>query len=331
MECDNLRDSYVRFTANPPAMVRFTHPRHRDFTGKKTFYIRRHMGPCPMGFFQCKENDYCFEQVFRCNGVMDCPEGEDETGCSEYKCPGLYRCRDSKICLFVQSLCNGFAQCPQRDDELYCHLRCPPACTCYGLAFMCSAAFNVLEFTEMRYLDASDSGLNLQQVGLNKALVYLSLARCALDDLSNVTLPNLLTLDLSDNHFHDVTIEQFELFTNLRTLVLAGNPLSSPLSAARDASPSGLTVLDLSRVALPVISFGTHLPHLQHLNLSATDVQHLEEPGFQPLTSLRVLDVRGCPLSLFPRRLFHGLHQLRHVHSDTYRMCCHTTLPAGIS
>ena len=299
------------------------------YTRQNSILVIRHVGPCPPGFFKCTEDGYCFELYFRCNGVHDCPGGEDEAGCSPPPCVGLYRCRDSKICLPVWLLCNEDIYCPQGDDELYCDWRCPPGCTCYGQAYTCVRVFSTWEFPEMRYLDGSGSGLNMKQVSSNKALVHLCLARCELDDLGNVSLPNLRSLDLSDNHYHQVTVEQLKVFGNLRTLVLAGNPLSAPFWDMTDAAPLGLRDLDLSRVPLRVLHLGTHLPHLRWLSLSATGLEQVEGPGFQPLTSLREVDVRGCSLSSFPRRLFHGLRHLRHVQADTYRWCCQDALPDG--
>ncbi|XP_070179106.1 G-protein coupled receptor GRL101-like [Littorina saxatilis] len=157
---------------------------------------------CPETHFQCPGDGFCLPVFVRCNGVTDCPNGEDEKDCSSYTCPGLYRCRGSTICLHALHVCDGLKQCPLYDDELYCHLTCPTNCTCLGLVFMCPRDFPVYTFTDLRYLDARESGLTLLNLTQNLMLVHVSLARCGLSQLAAVTLPNLRSLDLSDNNIH---------------------------------------------------------------------------------------------------------------------------------
>ena len=328
--CDKGRTAGSRYTIPPPALV-FTN--WRKGLGDTLIWKSRHRGPCPQGYFMCPGGGYCFELQFRCNGVNDCPGGEDEAGCSDYTCPGMYRCRGSRICFSEEKLCNGVKECPEYDDELFCDLKCPFNCTCYGMAFTCLRSFVVKEFPGLRYLDSSGSGLTLQQLGDNTMLVYLSLARCGLPHIGNVSFPNLRSLDLSDNRLHDVKIEELKRLKNLQILFLSGNPLASVLlsDTQSDVSPLDLRFLDLSRVALPELLVQAQLPSLRHLNLSATGLDHLQGHGIQSLTSLRVLDLRGCPLSRFPRQMFKGLYQLHTVYADSYRLCCQAMLPEGFN
>ena len=68
-------------------------------------------------------------------------------------------------------------------------------------------------------------------------------------------------------------------------------------------------------------------PNLQTLNLSHSGVQRVLGAGFRPLTQLRVLDLRGCPLTDFPPALFAGLARLQALHADNYKLCCPAVLP----
>lgn len=276
---------------------------------------------------------YCFDQLFRCNGVYDCPGREDEAGCSEYSCPGMYRCRDSAICLNHEYVCDNFVQCPQYDDELFCNLACPVNCTCYGLSFTCPSDFSAQNFTNLRYLDASGSGLTTRRLKHNVMLIYLSLARCGLYHLGNITLPNLRSLELSNNNIRVITVDDLGHVPQLQTLILAGNPLTSTLLSSKELKNHTviLQVLDLSRVALPVLNVDTHMPYLQSLNLSGTGLDHLQGTGFQSLSNLRVIDLRGCPLSHFPHSAFGGLAQLRTMYADSWRLCCRAALPVGFN
>ncbi|XP_070193933.1 G-protein coupled receptor GRL101-like [Littorina saxatilis] len=321
--------NYIRYTASPPALVWTRWTEYYDMT-YNIITVRKHSGPCPEGFFKCAVDSYCFDVLFRCNGVRDCPGGEDEAGCAEYSCPGMYRCRGSTVCYRAPKLCDGFGDCPQQDDELFCDLQCPANCTCYGLAFTCPLVFYVTEFPDLRYLDASDSGLTPQQVNHSILLIHLSFARCGLLHLGNLTLPNLRSLELSGNNLSAVSVHEVNRLQNLKELILADNPLMSVFLTEKQTSLN-LHYLDLSLVRMPSLTVRTQLPFLQFLNLSFTGLDQLQGTGFQSLSSLRVIDLHGCPMTHFPRHIFRDLQQLRTVYSGSYRLCCQATLPSGFN
>nr|KAG5710981.1 hypothetical protein BaRGS_013715 [Batillaria attramentaria] len=68
-------------------------------------------------------------------------------------------------------------------------------------------------------------------------------------------------------------------------------------------------------------------PNIQTLNLSDSGLHRLHTEGFQPLQDLRVLDLRGCPVSSFSRGVFKGLEKLEAVYADNFKLCCPATLP----
>ncbi|PVD35475.1 hypothetical protein C0Q70_02438 [Pomacea canaliculata] len=154
---------------------------------------------CPETHFQCPgSNFYCFPVYVRCNGVFDCPGKQDETACDTYTCPGYYRCRSSHVCLHPDHVCDGWSQCPEGDDELLCDLSCPDTCVCHGLAFTCTARFAASSYLELRYLDASGSGMTPRDVVNNTMIVYLSFNNCSIRIFDDLNFVNLRILDLSN-------------------------------------------------------------------------------------------------------------------------------------
>ena len=287
-------------------------------------------------FFSVAGNGYCLPVFLRCNGVYDCLGHEDEEGCDTFVCPGFYRCRDSKVCLHPDHLCDDIHQCPLVDDELVCSLDCPENCTCYGLAFYCGHPFPAAEYSNLRFLDGRGSGLSGPELSNNIMLVYLSLASCGLTHVGELNLPNLRILDLNDNQLGEIHVAELRLLSNLETFSLSGNPLVTLFSEASDPTGMMLTalrVLDLSRVHLKVLtqSFLSALPELQVVNLSAAGVDVLQGGGFRSSRKLRVLDLRGCPLTDFPPDVFQGLDDLQAVYADNYKLCCPVVLPSSFT
>ena len=332
-ECSEVTLSQA-FQLPPPAVVTLGGRRGVQINALNLSTLAGHPAAvCPDTHFRCPGDGYCLPVFVRCNGVHDCPGGQDEVGCGSYTCPGFYRCRASTVCLHSRHLCDGVSQCPRQDDELFCDLACPRGCTCHGLAAKCRTTFPAHSHPDLRFLDASGTGMTQQDLGQNVMLVHLILAGCGLQHARNLTFPNLRCLDLGNNSITDIGIRHLKALPSLRTLILSQNPL---VSLFYDDVISSLTFrplqhLDLSQVRIPKLNASVFppFPNLHVLNLSACGVE--ETDNFRSLAKLRVLDLRGCPLTMFPRDVFEGLHKLRTVFADNYKLCCPASLPGDFA
>ena len=283
-------------------------------------------------FLSLSGASYCLPVYLRCNGVYDCPRREDDYQCQSPSCPGLYRCRGSTVCLHAAHVCDGWSQCPQHDDENFCNLTCPHTCECQGHSYLCSHSLSLSLQHDVRLLLANGSGIKPDDLASNIMLIHLNLASCQLTHFGNTTLPNLRTFDLSFNQLQTICPSDLNKFAKLTSLSLSGNPLVSLFSVEEDPAASSfpaMTTLDLSFVEMWEIDLRVLriFPNLHSLNLSHCHVHYVHTQGFQPLTSLQVLDVRRCPLTSFPKSIFRGLDSLKRVFADNYKICCPATLP----
>ena len=312
----------------PPAIVNF------DSFGFVTQIAMNESQPCPETHFRCPGKlDYCMPVYVRCNGVYDCVGREDEAGCdSGVTCPGFYHCWDSAVCVHPDHICDGWPQCPRHDDELLCNLTCPRGCHCNGLTFICRQPFPAKDFPGLRYLDASGSGMKIEDLTENSYLVMAFLTVCRLTSLSAVNLPNLKTLDLAENLLRVISMDAFLLMRNLQVLRLAGNPLVTLTSGKSSASVAEIQSIDISQTHLETFdsaalqSFAT----VKLLNLSFGRLMTVTEKGFRSLSQLIRLDLRGSPLKNYPDDLFDGLRGLRVIHTSNFRLCCKSYLPKHV-
>ena len=268
-----------------------------------------------------------------CNGVWDCPLHDDEHQCHPPACPDLYRCRGSTVCLHVTHVCDGWSQCPEHDDENFCNLTCPHKCTCHGHSYLCRHTVSLSQHTELRFLHASGSGIQLTDLAFNTMLVSLNLAMCQIKRVGNASFANLHSLDLSLNLLKQISTKDMEKFPKLTSLYLVRNPI---ISLFIDEEPVSSTFPELRTLNLSFVEIKEMnpnvlqlFPSLRSLNLSHCHMHNVRSQGFQVLTSLQVLDVTSCPLTSFPRSIFQGLNSLRRVRADNYKLCCPATLPEG--
>ena len=81
--------------------------------------------------FKCRHS-YCIDIVAICDGVIDCPESEDESSCLNIYCPGMTKCRGETKCaptrIFVMVILIVTVMLNQ-DDEANCY-KCPEYCKC---------------------------------------------------------------------------------------------------------------------------------------------------------------------------------------------------------
>ena len=309
----------------PPVVVSY------DKHGNETEQPLNATGSCPDTHFRCPGDGYCLPVYLRCNGMFDCPGHEDEAGCERFFCPGFYRCRGSAVCLHAEHLCDGWPQCPQNDDELFCQKTCPPGCHCQGWSFICKRPFLVKAFSDLRYLDATGSGMSPRDVVDNSYLVWLKLASCRLRYVTQMALPHLRTLDLGHNELTSLDLDLFLSLPSLRDLRLSGNPLTLLVSTPTDPH-SNLRSVDLSYTKLLQFHSEAFIsyPHIKRLNLSFSSVDTISDE-FTHMGNLEELDLRGSPLRNYPRTLLVNLSHLTAILSDDYRLCCEENLPAGFS
>ncbi|KAL8597265.1 hypothetical protein ACOMHN_051576 [Nucella lapillus] len=323
---DSLTQDEVRpRNVTPPASV--------DFTGTGSFRVTplNHTA-CPPTHFGCPGGGYCLPVYVRCNGVNDCPGKEDEMSCDHYTCPGFYRCRHSPICVHRQHLCDGVFQCPQHDDEWLCNVTCPDTCHCYGHAFICRGFFTPDAYPELRYVDASGTGMKPEHFRNNTKLIHLNMRKCEVTSLESLNFPNLQILDLTDNSIQVLDSHIFQL-NNLVSLSLAYNPLYDFNAFLHDDSQlSNLIKVNFSGVKLPTwnSTLFNKFPHVQYLDMSRGALSELTEAGFQNLKFLRVLNLQGCSIiKIFPG-VFDGLNQLEEVRTDNFKLCCPSVVPEGM-
>nr|XP_034189705.1 vitellogenin receptor isoform X1 [Osmia lignaria] len=80
---------------------------------------------CKEGEVKCSEHDVCIKQHQRCNGVRDCPNGEDESSvCEELRWSNCehddqFRCKSGE-CIGKAKRCNSHYDCTDRSDEEGC-------------------------------------------------------------------------------------------------------------------------------------------------------------------------------------------------------------------
>ena len=322
-----MRDSTVY---PPPAMVNFNVTFLTDSV--KTTPLPDNLQSCPETHFKCDTDGYCLPVFLRCNGVKDCPRHEDESRCNTFTCPGFYQCRASRVCLHVKHVCDSIYHCSQHDDELFCGMDVPQQCTCYGLACTCNKAFDGQRHSQLRYLDAADSGVTQTDLSSNIMLVYLSLARCGIPSMNNFTFPNLHTLDVRQNNIEKISAKHLVSMPFLKQLFLATNPVQSLFHHQNDSHQRSfqmLRLLDISGIKVELFNDDvvSYFPNLRTLNLSDCDVREVQKGVFRNMTKLRVLDVRGCPMTHISGNFLSALSELRFISADNYKLCCPAMLP----
>ncbi|KAJ8960391.1 hypothetical protein NQ314_006081 [Rhamnusium bicolor] len=108
---------------------------------------------CDNNQYECLAGD-CIFSSWVCDGMFDCPGGEDENNCDDYKnCTTTqFKCKMDGSCISLSVVCDGVFDCPDGTDELSCMHNLPngpatPSCSiglfpcdggsCYPLSVLC--------------------------------------------------------------------------------------------------------------------------------------------------------------------------------------------------
>ncbi|XP_022083821.1 uncharacterized protein LOC110975554 [Acanthaster planci] len=268
---------------------------------------------CPVMMFKCPDS-YCIPLRFRCNGVGDCPDKEDENNCGQFVCPGAYRCRNNRTCVTLEELCDGKPDCPEMeddpggDDELFCNVTCPNGCECVGFSYLCE---NVKwEQRSASMISPSTRQLFLTAVGSTGAPEVDGFVRAKRDQISGPwTVMNSLHLDLKE-------------FPFLVELELTKNSIDELVPGMFNESRN-LRHLNLSFNNIDVLQSGTFegLSSLEHLTLSFNPLSTIEIGAFAGLNNLKTLEVEGVGL-FKSKEGFEDLESLQTIIASKYHYCC---------
>ena len=241
---------------------------------------------CPRAF-KCSSS-YCISVRRVCDGVIDCPIGEDETMCDKFTCSGFLQCRGSGACIPPWEVCDGIIHCKQfMEDEIYCS-NCPPGVICKGNAVLCNDNSNISinsfpkdhswikamtcqhpdlintlikqDLDKMIFLDIQKSNIThfLLSTLMNK-MRYLSVLNTAHNALQN--LPVLQTdqplkiINLAHNLFSKLFARMFDKFPDLMTLILSNNLITS-IERWSFMGLQQLRTIDLSHNLLTIMYVG---------------------------------------------------------------------------
>ncbi|XP_052806499.1 G-protein coupled receptor GRL101-like [Mya arenaria] len=86
---------------------------------------------------------------------------------------GCDRCH---VCLDMNQICDGVVQCPNGDDERLCNFQCPENCACNDLSIVCTGALNgneeLVSIEPGTFNGLKVDKLSLKQCGFGKDMFY---------------------------------------------------------------------------------------------------------------------------------------------------------------
>ena len=290
----------------------------------QTFECPRHF-KCPLS--------YCIPLHVVCNGIFDCPNGEEETNCDTSTCKGLFKCMGDNACLHPYNIMDGLVHCPRGmdDEQDYQTASCPDSCVCKGYLVDCSqTAISVLPLFpySLKFLNISQTNLILNSSSFRNLnyLLVLDLSKNKLQTLPHhltKNLTNLIFLYLQDNSFIQIKGDCFRGLQNLRYIYIKGNPTRRfDVESFEDLKE--LRNLDLSNLSLEALLPNTFrsLSKCMILNLSDNALNFLDRYIFLGLSRLLILDLKGNPINRVHPDVFSSLSEQTLLQLHSAKFCC---------
>ena len=272
-----------------------------------------------------------------CDGIKHCPFWDDEQTC-DLQCPLNCFCQGFA---FVCSRPFNLTSQPQNikqhinftmdfnSSENYTRISKQDSAQLLHESF--THQVNFTSYGNVKYLDASNTLLQLYNLPSSHSLIFLRFRHCKIFNISIQSFPNLKTLDLSYNDIVKLEFDMLAHLGNLRYLVLANNPVNQLLLDNNSSTNllKNLNDLDLSFTPMKILHVST-LSSLTFLNMSFSAL-NLFEDVFPMSSKLENIDLDGLHLTEFEEGLFKSIATLTKVSASDYRFCCSRMLPGGFN
>ena len=235
---------------------------------------------CP-SMFRCLSS-YCIPLHNVCNGVVDCPNHEDEYSCKHLTCPGMLICRNDNICVHPHNICDGKIECLYSEDDEMCYMDiCPPFCECLGQIVVCkhSSKTGSLPINIRALIIIGESNL-FNQIHLGISIVFLKIT----------------DIDLTDTHMFR-QIRQLRFLRMLTIMYCTFPQLLSNFLGTLNL----LQILNINTNTVFNIQKNTFsgLNSLTHLNLSGMSIHEISPTAFHEMLSLTYLNISNNNLEKF--------------------------------
>ena len=254
--------------------------------------------------FKCKLS-YCIPVRKVCDGVIDCPDGEDEMNCSLIICPQHLQCVTTRNCVPPWEICDGTNHCLERDDERFCQI-CPAGCICRGNAVKCR---------NMKYLEVQYEPKAMILEKSNHLL--FSLLKYFPEHLKSMH-----SLSLFIGKYNESELFVLNELIYLRQLQLINQGL---ISLERNfLSNNNLQKLNLSNNQISIVKAKAfaNLGHIKLLSLSSNKLTDLKSYYFEGLTNIQFLYLENNNLIHVSSNVFLQNEALKTIRSNWYIVCC---------
>ena len=268
-----------------------------------------------------------------CDGILDCPDGEDEHSCTGHHCPGRLMCKGLQICVDSKYICDGIVDCLlYGDDEIHCHdEKCPKGCNCESAIVICTN-YNL----KVSYLPKYTKALFAHNVEIhpekkmfqklnNIVVLHFNSNNLMMFRLTALMFEGLDTvLILNISNYESILLES-EIFVGLTSLSNLSFINTTLRTIPKDTfkSVQGIKQLDFTFLFIvQIVDYAfCDLFQLKILNISYNRISTFHQHSFACLENINSIDVTHNQISQVSSDIFSLLNSCL-ILLDHDSLCC---------